>query len=58
MELTDFDKLTTVEADDRGRVTIGSEFANETVQVCVLRYPDRDELEAAEEPSDEKKPRS
>ena len=45
MRLEDFDKLDVVKADDRGRVTIGSEFANEQVQVCVNRLPDRDELE-------------
>lgn len=53
MELTDFDGLTTATADDRGRVTIGSEFANENVEVYVRRTPDPEDLE--EPPEDEKK---
>ena len=37
MELTDLDKVDTVTADDRGRVTLGTDFADETVKVYVER---------------------
>ena len=37
MELTDLDKVDTVTADDRGRVTLGIDFADETVKVYVER---------------------
>ena len=37
MQLTDLDKVDTVTADDRGRVTLGTEFANMDVKVYVER---------------------
>jgi len=32
-------------ADDRGRITLGSEFARETVTVAVLEVEDEDDVE-------------
>jgi uncharacterized protein YpmB len=37
MDLRKVDKVDTVQADERGRVTLGSEFADESVKVYVER---------------------
>ena len=37
VQLSDLDKVDTVTADDRGRVTLGTDFADETVKVYVER---------------------
>ena len=37
MDLTQVDKVDTVTADERGRVTLGSEFADDDVKVYVKR---------------------
>jgi hypothetical protein len=37
MDLKEVDKVDTVTADDRGRVTLGSEFADADVKVYVER---------------------
>lgn len=42
MDLQKVDKVDTVTADDRGRVTLGSEFSNAEVKVYVERV-DNDE---------------
>jgi len=37
MDIYQFDMVDTVSADERGRVTLGSEFADENVKVYVER---------------------
>lgn len=41
VQLSDLDKVDTVTADDRGRVTLGTEFANADVKVYVERVDDQ-----------------
>jgi len=36
LELDDFREITTKQADDRGRITLGSEYAGEKVKVVVV----------------------
>lgn len=45
LERVDFDKQDVVECDDRGRATLGTEFADEQVYVRVSELPDPDKLE-------------
>lgn len=40
LELDDFEKITTETADSRGRVTLGTEYADEDVQIVVVRTED------------------
>jgi len=40
MEPTELDKVDTLTADGRGRVTLGAEFADENVKVYVERVED------------------
>lgn len=40
MELNKVDMVDTLPTDDRGRVTLGSDFANEDVKVYVERVED------------------
>lgn len=37
LELDDFREITTMKADSRGRVTLGSEYADKTVKIVVVR---------------------
>lgn len=36
LELTDFERITTLSADDRGRVCLGVEYAGKDVKVVVV----------------------
>lgn len=40
LELDDFERITTETADSRGRVTLGSEYADEEVKIVVVRTED------------------
>jgi hypothetical protein len=40
MDLTEVDKVDTMTADSRGRVTLGSDFADANVKVYVKRVDD------------------
>lgn len=48
-----FDKQTVVSCDERGRATLGSEYANEKVFVYVAELPNPDEL--VKPPQDEQR---
>lgn len=45
MDVTNFDKVDVLTADERGRVTLGPEFANEQVWVAAVHTPGPDDLE-------------
>lgn len=40
LELDDFEKITTKKADDRGRITLGTEYAEKQVKIVVVRTED------------------
>lgn len=36
IELDDFDKIETMEADSRGRVTLGTDYADQEIKIVVV----------------------
>lgn len=42
LELDDFDHIKTYKADDRGRVTLGADYAGKEVKVVVVGVEDGD----------------
>lgn len=54
VEKINWDKHDVVTCDERGRATLGSEYANERVFVYVAELPDMDELEPEPIPDEER----